>query len=215
MRCPNPACKKQITCSIHDIEKHEKCDLCGTRFAPPFDMVAFLEHDVKLFTIFGIFVAIVTILPQNPQISSAFFDNATSLSTSQIFYQPPIESQLLILTVLQRMFTIACGMMILFIGTAILSDLFGGSRYKEIVLLENRFFIFRKEDPIRVIFAFPFLIIIVTLAMSIIILSGDFWWAYAITFAAFEGIIILLTYLAFKKETPTQQSNPEEWFSRP
>jgi hypothetical protein len=197
MRCPNPACKKPINCSMKDIEKLEHCSTCGTRYATDFHILDFLDKKVNLFTIFGIFVAIVTILPTYIDGNGPIQNN-----TTHIFYQPPAIIMSTWLTILTNFFIIACSFIVLFLATAIVNELFGDNRYREIILSENRFFTFRKEDPARVIFAFPFIILNFTLIFSIIISSGDFWWAYLILFAVFEGIVVLLTHLAF--------NNPEK-----
>jgi hypothetical protein len=200
IRCPNPLCKKSINCSIYDIEKQMHCETCGARFSTDFHLIDFIDKRVNLFTVLGVFIAIITILPTISDGGYIFQKNVT-----HIFYHPPVDTLSFGLTCLANLFIIACSMMVLFLGTAILNDLFGGSRYRELIFFEIGKYTFRKEDPARWVFAFPFIILLLTLTFSIIIRSGDIWWLYLCSFSIFEGLILFLIYVS-TRETPNMKN---------
>lgn len=195
MKCPNPLCNKKIDCSFDELDKLVSCPHCSTRLVSHFNIFDFFNINVNLFTIFGIFIAIVIILPTFSQVGIA------NLNATHVFYQPPYEQKLQMLFILENFFVVACTFMILLMATFILMNLFNGLRKGEVILYDCRCFTIRKDDIVRSLFIFPFVVLFFSLIFYIAILSGDFFQYYLFAYAIFEGLILLTFYLASKSKS--------------
>ena len=202
MKCPNPDCNKTIENNSNKTDQLMYCPHCSTRLSTTFDIIEFLDNNVNLFMIYGVFAAIAVILPTFSQFSNIFLNNSTQ-STS-IFYAPPYEMQIQFLNFLVKMFVLGCGMMIMLISTFIEVNLFDNSiRNRELILSEPRNWTIRTNDFARYIFLIPFALTSLTLVLYIVMMSGSYFLFYMVTFLIFFMVIFYFIHrdspMLFKK----------------
>lgn len=174
------------------MEKLNLCPYCSTKFSKDFNIVDFLEKNVNLFNIFGIFTAIAVILPT----FSTYSNEVVNKTANNIFYLPPVTTRLIMLDFFTSLFVIGCGITILFLFTMIMTNLFGGNRYRELIYWESpkKRWKITRDDFARYMFATPFTLLSLSLIMYIALVSGDYFQYYMILQAIVVAIIMLLIY---------------------
>jgi hypothetical protein len=198
MKCP--FCNKTIDITSDELDHLMCCPFCSRRFWSDLNIVDFLKKNAELFSIFGIFTAVAVILPTFSQYSKDILINSTM---SNGFFVPPLANRLFLLNLLTYVFVLGCGMMILLIGTMIISELFT-ERRQELIYWSNKHMTVRTNDHVRFMFMFPFGLLFLSLIMYIAIISGDFFQYYMIINGIFFGIVLFLIYRGspslFKKD---------------
>ena len=127
MKCPFPECQKDIEITDEELDHLMYCPHCSKRLVRHYDFFEFLDKNINLFTIFGIFVAIAVVLPSFSQYSINTLNESSNTSQS-FYYAPPVSVQIQTLSVLTSLFILGCGIMILLLGCLILMQLFGEKR---------------------------------------------------------------------------------------
>lgn len=190
MKCPNPSCKQEILCLPNeDFAKLTHCPRCNTKLEHNFRLEDFLSKNVNLFTIFGIFVAMVIILPTFSQIS---------INTAANFTQPFPGTSIIVkeqfLPFLNDLFIISCTFLALMAGFLIVFVLFSGSRQRELIFWEWGTWNIRTNDFQRIVFAFPFFILMSSVFQSLIITTGLFFSGVFLVFLIVLGVVFYLRH---------------------
>jgi hypothetical protein len=192
MKCPNPNCGKDLNYTAKEVDKFALCPHCYMKFSKNFNIGDFIDNNVNLFTIFGIFTTIAVILPS----FSAYASESVNKAANPIFFVPPVAQRLAMLDFFTSLFVIGCGITILFIFSMIMAKLFGGERYRELIFWQSpkKRFKITNDDIARYLFTIPFTLLSVSLIMYIAIISGDYFQYYIILQGIGIAIIMILIY---------------------
>ncbi|MFA5236294.1 MAG: hypothetical protein WC362_00355 [Methanoregula sp.] len=192
MKCPNPQCNKDLNYTAKEADQLILCPYCSTRLSNSFNIVDFIDDNVNLFNIFGIFTAIAVILPTFSQYSS----DIVNKTANPVFYLPPNTIRLSMLDFFTSLFVIGCGITILLIFTMIIANLFGGDRDRELIYWQSpkKRWKITRDDIARFMFAIPFTLLSLALIMYIALVSGDYFQYYMILQVIVIAIIMFLIY---------------------
>lgn len=192
MKCPNPNCNKDITSSAKEVDALILCPYCSMKLYSGFYIIDFIDENINLFNIFGIFTAIAVILPS----FSPYSKEIVNKTANNIFYLPPTTVRLAMLDFFTSLFVIGCGITIFFIFVMIMANLFGGDRYREIIFWQSpkKRWTITKDDIVRYMFAIPFTLLSLSLIIYIALISGDYFQYYLILQAVVFAIILILIY---------------------
>jgi len=192
MKCPNPNCDNDLNFTSKEIDRLVLCPHCSTKFSKDFNIVDFVETNVNLFTIFGIFTTIAVILPS----FSTYSVEVVNKTSNHVFYMPPVAIRLAMLDFFTYLFVIGCGITILFIFTMIIVKLFSGNRYREVIFWQypKKKWKVTSDDIARYFFAVPFTLLSIALIMYIAVISGDYFQYYMILQTIVIAIIMILIY---------------------